>query len=136
MVLRDLSAYPLPYPDALNASADPGADATPPIDLTAERLRERIGGNAEDLPMVESLLAAASLRVNQYAPHAPTALKNEAVIRFAGYMMGSDFGGVKSESIGPRAVEYTPPSNNAAMFRNSGAAGLLTTYRRRRGGAI
>ena len=72
--------------------------------------------------------------VEQYAPGAPQALKDEAVIRFAGYLAGSDFGGIAKEGIGPKEVEYTV--NHAAMFRNSGAAALLSRWRVRRAGTI
>ena len=76
----------------------------------------------------------AAALVNDYAPDAPPALSNEAAIRFAGYLYGSDYGPVRSETIGPQAVEYV--TNHAAMFRNCGAAALLTRYRRRRAGSI
>ena len=78
---------------------------------------------------------AASAMVEAYAPGAPQALKDEALIRFAGYLAGSDFGGIVSEnSVGSAQVEYV--TNHAAMFRNSGAAALLTGWRIRRAGSI
>ena len=76
------------------------------VALTAEELREDIGDNIP-LAMAERLLSAAIVKVEAYAPGAPVELKTEAVIRFAGYLGGSDFGGVQSESIGPRSVTYT-----------------------------
>ena len=78
--------------------------------------------------------AVASAMVEQYAPGAPGALKDEAVIRFAGYLAQSDFGTIAKEGIGPRDVEYV--TNHASAFRNSGAAMLLTRWRVRRAGAI
>ena len=80
------------------------------------------------------VLAVATRVVEDYAPNAPEVLQNEAVVRFAGYLGGSDFGGIVKDSIGPQATEYT--LNHAAAFRNSGAAMLLTRYRVRRAGAI
>ena len=107
------------------------------VTITFEALAAEIGLSLPDnTTRAARLLAVATEAVNRYAPTAPDAIANEAVIRFAGYLAGSDYGGVKSESIGPRAVEYTPPTNNAAAFRISGAAGLLTVYRVRRAGAI
>ena len=103
------------------------------VTLTAEALAAETGA---ELEQARRLLAVATARVEKYAPVAPETLQNEAVIRYSGYLSGSDYGGVQSESIGPRSVEYTPPSNNAAAFRNSGAAGLLTHYKRRRAGAL
>ena len=77
---------------------------------------------------------AASAMVERYAPGAPQAVKNEAVIRFAGYLRQSDFGGIVKEGIGPRDVEYT--RNHAAAFRNCGAAMLLSPWKIRRAGVI
>ena len=103
------------------------------ITITASELAEAIGG--EDSPtIVARVLATASAIVTNYAPAAPDAVQNEAVVRFAGYLFGSDFGGVQSESIGPMRVDYA--TNHAAAFRYSGAAGLLTRYKRRRTGSI
>lgn len=110
------------------------------VTLTAQALAAEIGINLDvhpdQLPRAERLLAAATAKVEAYASNAPETLQNEATIRLAGYLGGSDYGGVQSESIGPRSVTYTTPSVNAAMFRNSGAAALLTQHRKRRAGAI
>ena len=85
-------------------------------------------------PVAARVLAVATQVVEDYAPDAPEALQNEAVIRFAGYLSQSDFGGIPEETIGPLSVKYTV--NHAAAFRNCGAAALLTRYRVRRAGAI
>ncbi len=76
----------------------------------------------------------ASAMVEEYAPGAPQALKDEASIRFCGALAQSDYGTILKEDIGPRSVEYV--TNHASMFRNSGAAMLLTRWKKRRGGAI
>lgn len=101
------------------------------VTLTAQALADESGATLERATRV---LAVAVAVVEEYAPAAPVALKNEAVLRFGGYLLGSDYGGVRSESIGPRQVEYI--TNSATMFRNSGAAALLTRYRVRHGGVI
>ena len=82
------------------------------------------------------LLAVATQVVQDYAPNAPTVLQDEAVIRFAGYLDTSSatFGAVTSSAVGPLTASY--PVNHAAAFRNSGAAALLTAYRRRRAGKV
>ena len=72
--------------------------------------------------------------VQQYAPGAPASLKNEAVRRFAGYLNQAGFGAMLEESIGELSV--TPAPNHGLMFRNCGAAALLTRWRVRRAGAI
>ncbi len=76
----------------------------------------------------------ASGLVENYASGAPQALKDEAVIRFSGYLAQSDFGTILKEGIGPRTVDYV--TNHASAFRNSGAAMLLSQWRVRRAGGI
>lgn len=80
------------------------------------------------------MLAAATARVTRYAPGAPDEIHNEAVIRYVGYLAGSDFGGFVDEREGPQSKTYT--TNHAAMFRNSGAAGLLAPWRTHRAGSV
>ena len=105
------------------------------VTLTAAELAERIGGAALEQPeRPGELLAVALAMVEQYAPAAPDVLKTEAVIRFAGYLAQSDFGTIRSETIGPRTIDYVV--NHGPIFRNCGAAALLTKYRVRRAGAI
>lgn len=106
--------------------SEPTTGLITPADLAVE-----IG---TDEGRAERVLQVAILMVDEYAPAAPAVLRREAIIRFAGYLAGSDYGGIASESIGPKQVQYQ--TNNAAAFRNSGAAMLLTRYRRRRAGAI
>ena len=106
------------------------------VDIPAEELAAEIGLLDTEISRAQRLLDVATEVIERYAPGAPVALKVEAAIRFAGYLTGSDYGGVKSESIGPRSVEYSPPSTHAAMFRNCGAAGILTRYKKRRAGSV
>ena len=101
------------------------------VTLTAAALAAEIGATEE---RATRLLAVATEAVTRYAPNAPEALANEATIRFAGYLAQSDYGTIRTESIGPMSVEYV--TNHAAMFRNSGAEALLTRFKRRRAGAI
>ena len=103
--------------------------------VTAEALaKEAISPlpTAADLERATRVLAVQA--VDDYAPNAPDALKDEAVIRFGGYLLGSDYGGVRTDEVGPQRMEYT--TNHAAAFRNCGAAMLLTRYVVRRAGAI
>ena len=112
------------------SATDPGP---PALLITASELAAAIGAE-DDLLAAERLASVGTEAVNRYAPSAPEVLRREAVIRFAGYLYGSDFGGIRRETIGPREAEYV--ANHAAMFRNCGAAGLLTNYRIRRAGVI
>ena len=82
--------------------------------------------------------SVASALVEDYAPGAPQALKDEAVIRFAGYLFdaGPDggFGALPESKIGPVDQAFTTTHQNA--WRNSGAGLLLTRFKVRRGGSI
>ena len=52
----------------------------------------------------------------------------------AGYLHGSDFGGIRQETIGPRSVDYQ--LNHANAWRACGAAGLVAPWAEQRAGAI
>lgn len=103
-----------------------------PVTITAAELAAEFPG--EELPRVERVLPVATQMVGDYAPQAPTALLNEAVIRFAGYLLEVSVGTVKSATLGPYSQENVV--NHADAFRRSGAAMLLTRYKKRRGGPI
>ena len=64
------------------------------VTLTAEQLTEEAGGN---LSRATRVLAVATEKVREYLgsayADAPKAICNEAVIRFGGYLMQSDYGG-------------------------------------------
>ena len=107
------------------------------------RLQDAIGGRAvtgierSTGVVAWGLGAAASAMVEKYAPGAPQAVKDEAVIRMAGYLAQADFGGFRSEGQGVGGTpgpEYV--TNHAPAFRNCGAAMLLTPWRVRRAGVI
>ena len=79
---------------------------------------------------------AVAALVEREAPGAPEAIKTEAVIRLSGYIFHTTKSqGFAKESLGPRSVEYST-DNHAAMFRNSGAKGLLASWKIRRAGVI
>ena len=99
----------LPWPEP------PGAERATAGPLTAEALAAEIGA---DLERATRLLATATAVVGDYAPTAPEALRNEAVIRFAGYLAGADYGATRTLTLGPQTVENVV--NHAAMFRNCG----------------
>lgn len=105
-----------------------------PVALTnaTATLRAAIGGS--DDVRTQQLGAVAAAMVEREAPGAPEAVKDEALIRFAGYLAQSDFGAIPKESLGPHSIDYV--TNHAAAFRNSGAAMLLSRWRVRRAGAV
>ena len=120
-------ALPISCPEPTPEPQPDGA-----VTITAAELAEAVP--ISDVDRAGRVLAVATAIVVEYAPHAPAALLNEAVIRLAGYLTQSDYGGVREEKMGPREVAYQ--MNHAMMFRNSGAQALLTRWKRRRAGAI
>ena len=101
------------------------------VTVTAEALEVQIG---RDLETATRLLAFARDRVEKTAPLAPDPVANEAVIRYAGYMAQSDYGGIRKEELGPKSTEYV--TNHANAWRNSGAAGILAPWAIKRAGAV
>ena len=87
--------------------------------LTDQEMADAIGAELAD---ATRLRATAEAVVAKYAAGAPEAIRDEAAIRVAGYILDA------------------PPSpsgdGHAAILRNSGAAGLLAPWRARRAGAI
>ena len=118
-------ALPWPFP--------PDFCPTPPgrVTLTAQELSDETGAT---LDRAERFLEVGTEIVTEYAPQAPTAVLNEAVIRLGGYLAQSDYGTIREESLGEKSVSYQ--LNHAMMFRNCGAQALLTRYKIRRAGLI
>ena len=83
---------------------------------------------------VKALGGAAAALVEAYAPDAPQAVKNEAVIRCAGWLTGQPSSNIRGEAAGELSIEYAPSMQSA--LRHSGAMALLTTWKVRRAGAI
>ena len=86
--------------------------------------------DAETLRLIE---AGAAL-VERYAPGAPDAIRDEAVIRVAGYLQESPPAPIRSERTGEIATGYHRDSLSA--LRHSGAMAILSPWRARRAGAI
>ena len=106
-------------------------DGTNGLVVAISRLREYIGAQSDE--EITTHGAAAAALVEKYAPGAPQPVKDEAVIRFAAYLIYTP-DPVKREKQGEREMEHE--QNHAAMFRRSGAAALLSPWKIRRAGAI
>ena len=128
-----MTATPYPAPPCPGDETDPEPPPSGQVTLTASQLAATAAPPMASAT-AERLLAVAALTALRYAPRAPNSLLNESVIRYAGYLHESGFGGVRSETLGAKSVERVV--NHAAMFRNSGAAGLLTHYKIRRAGHV
>ena len=127
------TAQPLVGVPGVTADTDDGL-------LTADELAAEVGAAAgsQARERIDRMIDAINRTVTDYAPNAPADLRREAAVRFGGYLLSSGvssgFGNVRSKTIGPMSVETT--TVHAAAFRNSGAAMLVTRYRRRRAGGI
>ena len=108
---------------AVALSPWPAAPAT-----AIARLKTAVGGRAAESDEAAGALGElAAARVELDAPAAPQAIRDEAVIRYAGYMAGADYGAIRSEAIGPQSVDYKVSHGNA--WRSCGAASLLAPWR-------
>ena len=116
-------------PDAAQTPLEPSAPV--PVTVTAQLLADESGATLE---RAERVLPAAVRAVDDYAPAAPVEMRDQAVIRFAAYLLASDHGTVRTETVGPLSLEYQ--MNHASAFRNSGAAMLLTRHKVRRAGSV
>ena len=103
----------------------------PSITLTETEFIAEVGGTAAQ---AARWYGVAVNMVEEYAPAAPSANKGEAIIRFGGYLRDAEPGAIQQETFGPKGLTFT--TNHASMFRNSGAAALLTRHKRRRGGKV
>ena len=90
------------------------------------------GPGTEDRPdLVANVYNAAVQAVSDYAPDAPDAIADRAVVQLCGYLDDAPFGPRKADRQGDQATIWdTARATNA--LRNSGAAALLTRYKRRR----
>ena len=106
-----------------------------PAALTAATacLKAAIGPDLTD-ERVQALGATAAALVEQYAPDAPSPVKNEAVIRTAGYLAEQPAAAVRSESTGDVSTSFAPSMQSA--LRHSGSMALLSPWKIRRAGAI
>ena len=115
-----------PWPSATAAVAQAAAVA---------RLKAAVRGAADESDeRACSLGMTAAAYIERAAPGAPQAIKDEAVIRFAGYLASSDFGAVKREQVGEVAFEHA--TNHGRIFYNSGAGALLSPWKKRRATVI
>ena len=96
-------------------------------------LKAEIGEELTD-ERVQALGGAAAALVEAYAPDAPLVIKNEAVIRCAGWLFGQPSSNIRGEAAGELSIEYAPSMQSA--LRHSGAMALLTAWKVRRAGAI
>lgn len=96
-------------------------------------LKAEIGPELTD-ERVQALGAAAAALVEDYAPGAPQPIRNEAVIRCAGWLAEQPRASIRSEQVGQIVTSYATAGLSA--LRHSGGQAILTTWKVRRAGAI
>ena len=101
------------------------------VNLSAAELAEAVG-----IPeaLAVRLLPTATALVDRFAPAAPEALANEAVIRTAGWLSEAPSSGARRESEGDISTTFSPAATGA--LRSSGAMALLSPWKARRAGVV
>lgn len=80
----------------------------------------------------DRLGGAASAQVERYAPDAPQVIRNEAVIRVAGWLHTRKPQPMQSATIGSLRVDWRERFYSPSAMVNSGARALLQPWRARR----
>ena len=101
------------------------------VTIVAAALGQAIG---IDQSTAIRLLGVATELVTRYAPDAPDAISNEAIIRCAGWLAEQPSTAIRSETEGDIRTSYIPMMQSA--LRHSGAMALLSAWKIRRAGAI
>ena len=99
--------------------------------MSADELRLALGADLDLFSRITSIHAACTARVERYAPGAPAAVQNEALVLFGAWIYQS---GAQRRSVFPADGEG-PPVNVSRAFLLSGAQGLLSSWRIPRAGA-
>ena len=91
-----------------------------------------------DVATATRLLSVVEPLIDRYlaGAEAPEAIKNEAIIRAAGWLHESKPSNVRVKKIGEVSVERVPSMAAANPLRASGAMAILTAFKFRRAGAI
>ena len=74
----------------------------------------------------------ASAQVERFAPSAPGAVKNEAVVRLAGWQHAREPKPIQAVTVGAIRMDFRERFYSPDALRNSGARALLTPWRARR----
>ena len=118
------TAQPVGAPDC-------GDEPAGRVTLTAAVVAAETGADIDRARRVLETAAALALR---YAPAAPVAVLNEAVLRCCGYLLDHPADARRSETTGALSASWA--ATHTAALRHSGAMALLTAYKARRAGAV
>ena len=108
---------------------------TDPTDLQSAIacLKEAIGAHLSDARF-QALGEVTAELVERYGPEAPQGIRNEALLRCAGWLAQQPNASIRSERVGDISTGYSPMLTGA--LRYSGAMSLLSPFKIRRGGLI
>ena len=107
---------------------------TTPAALTTATATLKAAIGAADDATTQRLGATAAALVERFAPNAPDVVKDEAVIRTAGWLLEAPSAGVRRSSVGPVDTTYSP--NMTGALRASGAMAFLGPWKVRRAGVV
>ena len=85
-------------------------------------------GTDAEVTDARALGQMASARVEREAANAPQAVKNQAAIRYIGYLRQSDFGAIRSEKTGESETQFVV--NHQRAWLNCGAKSILSPWKR------
>ena len=110
----------------------PARTATASLAAAISALGAALG--EDDDHVTARLGATAAALVERYAPDAPDPVKDEAVIRTAGWLRQAPSYGARSEAEGEISTTFSPSMTGA--LRASGAMALLSPWKVRRAGVV
>ena len=114
------------------AALSPWPGLTAPAQLAAARACLRSATDIEDESTLDRLGQTAAALIEAYAPGAPQPVKNEAVIRVAGWLQDSPSANLRGETTGPFSADYAASQRGAML--HSGAKSLLYPWRTKTAG--
>ena len=118
---------------AVSLSPFPGTTMTVQRPAAIACIKATIAGGASlSDDRAAALGEAASGLVERFAPDAPSAIKNEAVIRVAGWIHSREPKPVQGITVGGIRLDYRERFFSPDAMRNSGARALLSPWRTRR----
>ena len=103
------------------------------VTVTVEAVSAAVGAtSAADVERVRMARAAAVELVQRYAPAAPPAVQDEAVVRCCGYLVHNMIGAVAESTTDQGAAVRRLTTSGRSALRHSGALALLSAWKVRR----
>ena len=110
----------------------PSSTATVSLEAARACLREELGDLSDS--KLDRLGSTAAALVEKFAEDAPDAIKGEAVIRTAGWLVQQPRASIRSERQGDIETGFAPSAMSA--LRNSGSMALLSPWATRRAAVV